>query len=161
MSNTPRPLNMRSSQEDEAGTHTPSSGTVADLQRHEDLEQQLRQPSKEESSGTTLENGSREHSIVKVTKEEGDFPEGGFEAWLCVAGTFTVMAFSFGYLNAYGIFQEYYTSNFLQNYSQSDIAWIGAMQYFFIFGVGLFAGRAFDLGLFKPLMAFAILLTTL
>ena len=70
-------------------------------------------------------------------------------------------AFSFGYLNAYGIFQEYYTSSFLQGYSQSDIAWIGAMQYFFIFGVGLFAGRAFDLGLFKPLMAFAIILTTL
>jgi hypothetical protein len=64
-------------------------------------------------------------------------------------------------LNAYGVFQEYYIDSVLKNYSQSDIAWIGAMQYFFIFGMGLFAGRAFDLGMFKPLMAFSILLTTL
>lgn len=93
--------------------------------------------------------------------EIDDFPEGGLQAWGCVVGTFIVMAFSFGYLNAYGTFQAFYTSSFLQGYTQSDIAWIGATQYFFIFGVGLFAGRAFDLGLFKPLMAFAIILTTL
>jgi MFS family permease len=65
---------------------------------------------------------------------------------------------SFGYLNAFGVFQSYYAQGFLRDYTNSDIAWIGALQYFFIFGVGLFAGRAFDLGLFKPLMAFAILL---
>lgn len=65
-----------------------------------------------------------------------------------------------GQLNAFGVFQEYYSRTFLQEYSQSDIAWIGALQYFFIFGVGLIAGRAFDLGLFKPIMAFSIVLAT-
>jgi hypothetical protein len=59
------------------------------------------------------------------------------------------------------VFQQYYTSAYLSGYTQSDIAWIGALQYFFIFAVGLPAGRCFDLGLFKPLMAFAVLLFAL
>ncbi|UZJ52469.1 hypothetical protein CBS101457_001789 [Exobasidium rhododendri] len=125
------------------------------------------------SGGDDIEENKRERSNIPVDDNEenegigakgptanSDFPEGGLSAWANVAGTFVVMAFSFGYLNAYGVFQEYYTQTFLQDYSQSDIAWIGAMQYFFIFGMGLFAGRAFDLGLFKPLMAFTIIFTT-
>lgn len=111
------------------------------------------QPKHEEDAPTTS-------STKKPSFDEEEFPEGGLRAWTVVFGCSLVMAFSFGYLNAFGVFQSYYAETYLRGYTQSDIAWIGALQYFFIFGMGLFAGRAFDLGFFKPLMAFAILLAT-
>ncbi|MCO5546824.1 hypothetical protein L7F22_000260 [Adiantum nelumboides] len=37
-------------------------------------------------------------------------------------------AFSFGYLNSFGVLQEFYSRDYLKEYSQSDIAWIGAVQ---------------------------------
>ena len=54
---------------------------------------------------------------------------------------------------AFGVFQQYYSVTMLSDRSQSEIAWIGSFQYFLVFLIGLFGGRAFDLGLFKPVRA--------
>lgn len=80
-----------------------------------------------------------------------EYPEGGLRAWLCVFGGFWSTFITFGYMNAFGVFERYYLTNTLSSYSSSTIAWIGAVQYFLLFAVGGVAGRLFDLGYFRPL----------
>ena len=56
------------------------------------------------------------------------FPEGGAKAWLTVAGASACLFVSFGWINCVGIFQDYYQSHQLKEYSASNIAWIPALQ---------------------------------
>lgn len=92
-------------------------------------------------------------AVVKAQGEDAEiyFPEGGLRGWLCVFGGWWCTFVTFGYLNAYGLFQEYYQTTFLVDKSPSQIAWIGAFQYFLMFSPAIFAGRLFDLGFFRPL----------
>ena len=87
------------------------------------------------------------------------FPEGGAKAWLTVAGASACLFVSFGWVNCVGIFQDYYQTHQLKEYSASNIAWIPALQskssssyypvvltmlvFFMLFG-GTFVGRVFD-----------------
>lgn len=72
------------------------------------------------------------------------FPDGGKKAWLTVLGSSACMFVSFGWVNCVGVFQEYYQANQLKAYSASDIAWIPALQIFFMLFGGIFVGRIFD-----------------
>ena len=56
------------------------------------------------------------------------FPEGGAQAWLTVAGASACLFVSFGWVNCVGVFQEYYETHQLKEYSASDVAWIPALQ---------------------------------
>ncbi|KAF3089190.1 hypothetical protein TWF569_007268 [Orbilia oligospora] len=72
------------------------------------------------------------------------FPDGGLQAWLIVLGTAISMFCSFGYVNAFGVYESYYLTVILKDKTADDIAWIGSIQIAFIFGSGLFAGSIFD-----------------
>ncbi|KAJ6565981.1 MFS general substrate transporter [Mycena sp. CBHHK59/15] len=88
---------------------------------------------------------------------ESEFPDGGFRAYLVVAG----VRFHFGYVNAWGVFQAYYEQNLLKDVPPSNIAWIGSIQYSLVFLPGLLTGRLFDLGYFKiPFLLASTLLCT-
>jgi len=54
--------------------------------------------------------------------------------------------FSFGYVNAFGVFQDYYQNVLLKGTSPSSIAWIGSTQYALVFFPSLVTGRMFDIG---------------
>jgi hypothetical protein len=56
------------------------------------------------------------------------FPEGGREAWLTVAGASACLFVSFGWVNCVGIFEEYYRTHQLSQYTPSQIAWIPGLQ---------------------------------
>lgn len=56
------------------------------------------------------------------------FPEGGAKAWLTVAGASVCLFVSFGWVNCAGVFQDYYQTNQLKEYSASAISWIPALQ---------------------------------
>ena len=56
------------------------------------------------------------------------FPEGGAKAWFTVAGASACLFVSFGWVNCVGIFQDYYQTHQLKEYSASNIAWIPALQ---------------------------------
>ncbi|RQM04561.1 hypothetical protein DH86_00004205 [Scytalidium sp. 3C] len=58
-----------------------------------------------------------------------DFPDGGFQAWLVVVGSFCA---------------NYYEQNQLKQYSSSTIAWIPSTQSFMLFFPGFFAGKMTD-----------------
>ncbi|RAL01426.1 MCT family MFS transporter [Aspergillus ibericus CBS 121593] len=72
------------------------------------------------------------------------FPEGGFKAWMAVLACWCVMFNTFGYINAFGIYEAYYKNSFLHHESDSNIAWIGSLQAFFMFSAGLISGPLMD-----------------
>ncbi|KAI0827057.1 major facilitator superfamily domain-containing protein [Trametes gibbosa] len=72
--------------------------------------------------------------------------DGGRAAWLSVLGGFIAAFCTFGAGNSFGVFQDYYT---LQGTSTpSNISWIGSVQFFFTFAMGLPAGKLLDAGYF-------------
>ncbi|CCM00560.1 uncharacterized protein FIBRA_02594 [Fibroporia radiculosa] len=75
-----------------------------------------------------------------------NIPDGGLQAWLSVLGGVLVVASTFGYSNSFGVFQDYYVLS--GSSSASNISWIGSVQLFFTFAMGLPAGKLFDLGSF-------------
>ena len=57
------------------------------------------------------------------------------------------MTATFGYQNAYGVYQDFY--GLLHSASTSAISWIGSTQLFLLTSMGLFAGKLLDLGYFR------------
>ncbi|KAH8088898.1 MFS general substrate transporter [Cristinia sonorae] len=86
------------------------------------------------------------------------FPEGGLQAWLTVAGASMVLFCTFGMVQSFGVFQDYYTRVSLTDRTTSEISWIGSVQVFLLFGVALPVGKLYDEGYFHHLMAFGSLL---
>ncbi|KAF9242043.1 MFS general substrate transporter [Melanogaster broomeanus] len=121
-----------------------------------------RTPSASELHTVHDENSSNpEKDIPKITgkyaKYAGDTPDGGFKAWSVLLAW--VVLCSFGYVNAWGVFQTYYEEVLLPHNTPSEIAWIGSVQYALVFLPGLVMGRLFDLGYFKvPYFAASCLL---
>jgi len=70
--------------------------------------------------------------------------EGGFQAWLTVAGSFLVYFASFGVINSFGFFQSYYQQITLSTYPPSAIALIGTLQITLMSLSGSVAGVLFD-----------------
>ena len=99
-------------------------------------------------------------------KEIGPPPDGGFQAWLQVALGHMIIFNTWGYINSFGVFQTYYTTEL--NRSPSDISWVGSIQIFLLFFIGTFSGRATDAGYFRftltvgaTLEVFSIFMTSL
>ncbi|KAL5361114.1 major facilitator superfamily domain-containing protein [Aspergillus floccosus] len=86
----------------------------------------------------------RKEDRENFTNETKDFPEGGLRAWTVVAGSFCIMFCTFGYLNTWGVYQNYYLNHQLRNYTSSSIAWIGSIQLFLQNAGGLIGGPLFD-----------------
>jgi hypothetical protein len=64
---------------------------------------------------------------------------------LTLIGSFAIFFVSIGYINAFGVFQEYYSENILSNKSASDIAWLGSFNVFCLFGGSLGTGILNDM----------------
>jgi hypothetical protein len=57
-----------------------------------------------------------------------DFPDGGLEAWTVVFGGWCGLFATFGFINCIGVFEAYYVSEPLSNYSQSTVSWIPSVE---------------------------------
>ncbi|KAF8625091.1 hypothetical protein AX15_005570 [Amanita polypyramis BW_CC] len=96
-----------------------------------------------------------------VTSELTDYPEGGLRGWLAVAGSFIFQFSCFGYLNAFGVYNDYYVRTYLnEKYTSSEIGWIGSVQLLLIYSMGIVSGRAFDAGYFYHITIIATILFT-
>ncbi|KAI5859788.1 MFS general substrate transporter [Durotheca rogersii] len=73
-----------------------------------------------------------------------DFPDGGLEAWLVVAGGFCALFSTFGLVNCVGVFVRFYVRGPLAEYSPSTITWITSVQIFMMTGLNAIMGRLFD-----------------
>jgi hypothetical protein len=86
-------------------------------------------------SGSERPSASPSLEVEKVKKPAANpwtdpksFPDGGAKGWLTVAGASACLFVSFGWINCVGIFQDYYQTHQLKQYSPSNIAWIPALQ---------------------------------
>jgi len=112
---------------------------------------------------------ARTLSVVRTResgKDIGPPPDGGFQAWLQVALGHMIIFNTWGYINSFGVFQTYYTSELKR--PPSDISWVGSIQIFLLFFIGTFSGRATDAGYFRftltvgaTLEVFSIFMTSL
>ncbi|KAI1390587.1 MFS general substrate transporter [Hypoxylon trugodes] len=67
--------------------------------------------------------------------------------WLAVVGGFCCLFVSFGWITCIGVFQAYYSSHQLSNYSASTVGWIPSTETFMLFlGVPIFGGLFDRLG---------------
>ncbi|KAK1722722.1 hypothetical protein CaCOL14_000072 [Colletotrichum acutatum] len=72
------------------------------------------------------------------------FPEGGWQAWLVVFGSFCAMLSVFGLINSAAVFESYFSENQLADHSSSEIGWIFSLYLFIVFFVGIQVGPLFD-----------------
>ncbi|CCM05103.1 uncharacterized protein FIBRA_07310 [Fibroporia radiculosa] len=77
-------------------------------------------------------------------------PDGGLWAWLAILGGWSMNFCTVGYSTSFGVCQDYYVLAGAS--TNSNISWIGSLQLFLTFIVGLPAGRLFDLGYFRPVV---------
>ena len=121
--------------------------------------------------------------IILVENKEGrnegneDYADSALRAWSTVAGAFLLQFYSVGLVgelfprltpatnsatkwSAFGIFQEFYTTSWLSNYSASDISWIGGVQSFFQLACAVIGGKLFDAGYVRTSIFFGSLLSS-
>ncbi|KAM5538087.1 hypothetical protein V8D89_008284 [Ganoderma adspersum] len=108
----------------------------------------------EDSKKVVPQEAEKDTAVAKVEDagqpaDVGEHPDGGLKAWLVVIGCASGICATFGLVNAWGVFQAYYTTSILQGTSPSTIAWIGSIQYALVFVPGLVVGRIFDMGYVK------------
>ncbi|KDQ54083.1 hypothetical protein JAAARDRAFT_38694 [Jaapia argillacea MUCL 33604] len=95
-----------------------------------------------ENGGYDVQVETTPHSAVN------DPPDGGWRAWLTIAGAWMIQFSTFGHVSAFGVYQAFYTRDFLSYKSASEISWIGSVQLFLLYAPGVLVGRAFDAGYF-------------
>ncbi|KAF5337652.1 hypothetical protein D9758_013010 [Tetrapyrgos nigripes] len=97
-----------------------------------------------------------------VDIEAIEYPDGGREAWLVVFGSFLALFATWGVINSYGVFNDYYATVLLPNTSSSTLSLIGALQLFFLYGFSPVVGRIFDLygsGVLLPLGSIIVVMS--
>ncbi|ETS74370.1 hypothetical protein PFICI_14236 [Pestalotiopsis fici W106-1] len=91
------------------------------------------------------ENATDSSAADEAVGWKSPAPDGGSKAWLTVLGVWCVAFCSFGWINSIGVFQGYYESVLLKDYSATAVSWIPSLQIFFMFFGGPVVGRIFDL----------------
>lgn len=86
-------------------------------------------------------------------------PNGGLQAWLQVAGAWTIMFNVLGLLNSYGQFQSIYETDILRRETTSTIAWIGSAQFLVCYVVCIFTGPLLDTGRLHLLLGVGTVVT--
>ncbi|KAJ7923776.1 major facilitator superfamily domain-containing protein [Mycena leptocephala] len=71
-------------------------------------------------------------------------PDGGLDAWLTVLGASLVALATFGPVNGYGAFNDYYETTYLSNYSATVVSMIGSIQLFMLYIFAGVSGAMFD-----------------
>lgn len=94
----------------------------------------------------TPEEDAEDLEKVKTTPSQAlaAFPDGGRTAWITVGGGVLILFSTFGFLNVIGVLFDYYATHQLKDYAATEIAWIGAVNLFFMFFGGFLSGTLFD-----------------
>ena len=88
--------------------------------------------------------GSDQEKGPKFDPNVDKAPDGGLRAWMVALGGGCIFFCCLGFVNAYGVFQEYYMTHQLRGDSIDKIAWIGSVASFMQFSTGVVGGPLFD-----------------
>lgn len=135
---------MRTSEQSQQSSN--ETATSPPLEKHTDSE---RQPEPiEDIVPEGLIGRVLSKTMSRISVDPGPPPDGGFLAWSQAFLGHLVVFNVWGYINTFGVFQQYYVRAL--NRPPSAISWIGSIQIFLLFFIGTFSGRATDAGLFRP-----------
>ncbi|GLB07710.1 hypothetical protein AtubIFM57258_003071 [Aspergillus tubingensis] len=114
---------------------------------------------------------TEKHSAAQDSAPPPPAPDGGIVAWVQVVGASLLFFNSWsvlldhpcavplidpkdyrGIINTFGVYQSYYETRLLKDYSPSSIAWIGTVQSFLLLSLGPVVGPIFDRGYVKSLI---------
>ncbi|KAG1820082.1 major facilitator superfamily domain-containing protein [Suillus variegatus] len=115
----------------------------------------------DEKSDVLEELGRRQSPDCPTLYSDSGPPDGGRQAWATAFGSFLIQFCGYGYLNSFGVYQDFYTRIYLTNQPPSTISWIGALGFFLTASVTLISGRLYDRGCFYHLMIVGSLLQSL
>lgn len=73
-----------------------------------------------------------------------DFPDGGFEAYSVVFGSFIGLIINLGIINSVGALQAYISTHQLASFKASEISWVFSIYLFLAYMIGIFIGPIFD-----------------
>ncbi|KAH9229074.1 hypothetical protein K456DRAFT_1923736 [Colletotrichum gloeosporioides 23] len=110
-------------------------------------------------SPSTSNAPTKETSETSPADADEPPPDGGLQAWTQALMAHLVVVNTWGTINSFGIFQTFYR-DYLSR-PASDISWIGSMQVFFLFVVGVFTGRLTDAGYFRTVFGIGSALVVL
>ncbi|KAF2800422.1 MFS general substrate transporter [Melanomma pulvis-pyrius CBS 109.77] len=149
-------------EETESIVHQAGDGSDVDSRRsssHPEISRISSQPQPSRKSiGTKLTTVLTARSNASI-RDPGPPPDSGFKAWLqAFMGHFVVFN-TWGMISSFGVFQTYYTTEL--GLEPSAVSWIGSMQMFFHFFLGMFSGRALDGGLFHWVIIPGVLIASL
>ncbi|KAM7222516.1 putative major facilitator superfamily transporter protein [Rhypophila decipiens] len=108
--------------------------------------------SQKSTTKSTSPDGHHPKDESNVPHHHEPNPDGGLQAWLQVLGSTIILVLTWGLINTFGVYQEYYESTLLPSSSSSQISWIGSVQASFLFLVGVISGPLFDAGYFRHLL---------
>ncbi|KIK56223.1 hypothetical protein GYMLUDRAFT_47255 [Collybiopsis luxurians FD-317 M1] len=91
-----------------------------------------------------METGDESIDESKVKSCSHEPTDGGWDAWGTVFGATMVSFGTFGFVNAYGAFSDFYNEEYLRNYSATLISMVGAIQVFILYLFAGTAGAVFD-----------------
>jgi len=97
-----------------------------------------------EKATDALSDAESQHISEQPAEAAVTYPEGGLEAWTVIFGASLSFFATFGFVNSYGVFQDYYQTTLLNKSSSSTISLIGAIQLFIMYGGGPVVGRLYD-----------------
>ncbi|KAI0483298.1 major facilitator superfamily domain-containing protein [Xylariaceae sp. FL0804] len=98
----------------------------------------------EQQPGVEDDNDNDNDAVEEEEESAADFPEGGREAWLVVAGSWCAMVAVFGMINSAAVFESYFAAHQLRGRSSSAIGWVFSAYLFVVFLAGVQAGPIFD-----------------
>ncbi|KAH8807895.1 major facilitator superfamily domain-containing protein, partial [Xylogone sp. PMI_703] len=87
--------------------------------------------------------------------------DGGLTAWLQVVGNFFITMTTWGLVQSFGVFENYYHNTLLSSIPLSWISLIGSIESFLMLVVGIISGPLFDAGYHWPLTLLGSLLVTI
>ncbi|KAJ6551939.1 MFS general substrate transporter [Mycena capillaripes] len=96
--------------------------------------------------------GEKPKTVTPTPSPTIAVPDGGFQAWATVAGSFLIMFCGFGYATSFGVYQDFYVRTYLLHSSSSAVSWIGSVNIFIVLSGGFMVGRLHDCGYFYYLM---------
>ncbi|THY34941.1 MFS general substrate transporter [Aureobasidium pullulans] len=126
---------------------------------------QLSSDQEQYQTGSSPENGILDHKVkprlkgfVLENSPASTIPNGGFTAWLQVLSGFMCFMSAWGFVNAFGVFQDFYSSVLIPDVSNSDLSWIGSIQAFLLCSATVFAGPVYNYGHPRFLIIFGTIL---
>ncbi|KAJ4160053.1 uncharacterized protein LMH87_007985 [Akanthomyces muscarius] len=124
-----------------------------------DEKRQEKGNSQEEHVPTLLPDASSEEKDTSSDDHVFVPPDGGLTAWLQVLAMLLISMVSWGSPSAFGVYQLYYKDTL--KISQSQVSWIGSIQFLLTYGMCTVSGRLADAGYIHSTVAAGAFLVVL